>query len=277
MRINLLVIALAAVAFPAVAAAEPGVSGSPPINSAYMVSAPVGVLEMPALGAALAPVRRARAPRLESYVRRRPSPYPRRSYRRSPGPPVAAQIYFGFFNPVDDFSTGFDGGFRVGPRLSPFLQMGVAMDWWHRSDDEVLDIGEVETPGGTANEKLILSESTANLVPFLMFVQVNGNDNMPVIPYAGMGLGYEWLFLSAHDYATHESFDQTFGGFGWQAWGGVGFALDPRTRLTAEVFFNACEVDSEVDVYLDDYGLVTVRDVVDMNGVGARFGLSFMF
>jgi hypothetical protein len=283
MRINLLLVAVAVVAFPAVAAAGPGGSGIPPMNDAFPASTQLVVPGAPVGGMALAPATwrpvipaGVSTPRLESFVRRRPGPYRPRPYRPS-APPFGAQIHVGLFNPIDDFSTGFEGGFRVGPRLTPLVQVGLAMDWWHRSEDKVLDLGEVRAPGGVASEKLILSESSATLFPFLMFVQVNGNENMPVIPYGGVGFGYEWLFLSADDYMTDESFDRTFGGFGWQAWAGAGFALDRRTRLNAEIFFNACEVDNEVDMHLDQYGSVTVRDIIDMNGVGARFGLSFTF
>jgi hypothetical protein len=191
--------------------------------------------------------------------------------------PFAAQLHVGFFNPIDNFSTGFDGGFRIGPQLDPHIQVGLALDWWHRSENTVLDLGRVKAPGGTASEELILSESTANLVPILVFVQVSGNENISVIPYAGFGVGYEWLFLTANDYVTHESFDQTFGGFGWQAWAGAGLPLDSRMRLNAEAFFNGCEVGSEVDVFIKDYGPATVRDVISMNGVGIRLGVSWRF
>ena len=276
MRLETWLVALTIMAAPAIAAADPGVSAIPLMNPSFMVSATTGALGAPAANAALAQPTRALAPPFENFVRRRPGPYRLRSYRPAT-PPIAVQMYVGLFNPIDDFSTGFHGGFRVGPQLSPSVQVGVSMDWWHRSDDEVLDLGTVKAPGGTASEKLILSESTATLFPFLMFVQVSGNENMPVIPYGGFGVGYEWLFLAAHDYATHESFDQTFGGFGWQGWVGVGFPLDWRTRLSAEVFFNACEVDSEVDVYLDEYGPVTVRDIIEMNGVGVRLGVNCRF
>jgi hypothetical protein len=100
---------------------------------------------------------------------------------------------------------------------------------------------------------------------------------MSTIPCAGFGVGYEWLTLTADDYLTHESFDQAFGGFGWQAWMRAGLPLDLRTSLTAEVFFNGCEADSEVDAYIEDYGPATVRDVVKIDSVGMRFGVSWRF
>ena len=278
MRMNLWLVALAAIAFPVVTAANPGVSGSPQLNPSFDVIAPAEVPDAPAAGAALAPPTLALTTPFVSRVRYRPGPYRPRAYRSPMSViPLAAQIHVGFFDPIDNFSTGFDGGFRVGPQVDPHIQVGLAMDWWHRSDDKVLDLGTVEAPGGTASEQLILSESTANLVPILVFVQVSGDEKMSFIPYGGFGVGYEWLFLTANDYVTRESFDQTFGGFGWQVWVGAGLPLDERARLTAELFFNGCEVGSEVDVNIPDYGRATVRDVVKMNGLGMRLGVSWRF
>ncbi len=263
MRMNLWLVVLAAVAFPVVAAANPGVSGILLLNPSFKGSATAKVPDAPAADAALALT----------------TPFVSRVRYRSTMSviPFTAQIHLGFFYPIENFSTGFDGGFRVGPQVDRHIQIGLALDWWHRSDDKVLDLGTVEAPGGTASEELILSESTANLVPILAFVQVSGDENMSVIPYAGFGAGYEWLSLTANDYVTHESFDQTFGGFGWQTWVGAGLPLDRRLRLNAEVFFNGCEVGSEVDVNIQDYGPATVRDVIKMNGVGMRVGVAWRF
>jgi hypothetical protein len=260
---NLWLVVLAVLVFPVVAAAK--------------------VPDAPAVGLALASPTLALTPPFSNAVRSRPGPYGPGPYRSRayPSPmsaiPLTAEIHLGFFDPIDNFSVGFDGGFRAGPQVDPHIQFGLAMDWWHRSDDKATDLGTVEVPVGTASEKLILSESSANLIPILVFVQVSGNENMLVIPYGGIGLGYEWLFLSANDYLTHESFDQTFGGFGWQVWAGAGLPLDYRIRLNAEAFFNICEVGSDVDVDIEGYGPATVRDVIKMNGVGMRFGVSWTF
>jgi hypothetical protein len=190
--------------------------------------------------------------------------------------PTTTQIHGGFFDPTHNFSTGFNGGFRIGPQIDPNVQIGVAVDWWHKSQSERTSLGMVPLPGGGASEELILSRSTADLMPILAFVQVSGDENMSVIPYAGVGAGYEWLFLTADDFTTGESFDQTFGGFGWQVWGGAGIPLSGRTRVNGEVFYNGSEVGSDVDVFFQGVP-VTVRDVVKMDGVGMRFGISWGF
>jgi len=278
MRTNLWLVVLAAVGLPVVAAANPGVPGILLPNSPFEISVPAKAPDAPAVVVALTRRTLPLSMQHVSRVRYRPSPYgPRVSRRPRSVMPLTAQTHVGFLDPIDNFSTGFDGGFRIGPQIDSHVQVGMAMDWWHRSDDRVLDLGTVEAPGGIAYQELVLSESSANLVPILMFAQVSFDENMSVIPYVGFGIGYEWLFLTAHDYVTDESFDETFGGFGWQAWVGAGLPLDLGMRLDAEVFFNGCEVGSEVDMNIKDYGPATVRNVIGMNSVGMRLGVSWGF
>jgi len=271
MRKNLWLAGLMAVTFPVAAVAGGTVTGSAAIGSSFEITAP-----LPAgggSGTALAPTTLALATPFVGGVTYRPRHY--RSHAQVM--PVTTQLHAGFFDPNEDLDAGFDCGFRIGPQVDPHVQIGVAMDWWHRSEDQELALGTYEGPGGEFESRLILSESTLDLVPLLAFVQVSGDENMSVIPYAGAGIGYEWLFLTSDNYLTYESYDETFGGLGWQVWGGLGIPLSGRTRLTGEVFYNGCEAASDVDVYLEEYGLVTVRDIVKMNGVGARFGLAWGF
>ncbi len=273
MRTYLWKAALVATLLPVTAAASPGASGSlletssfamplVSVTPATVVAAPAGTPPTLALSSPFV-----------GGVGYRP-----RAYRsRASVMPTTTQVHVGFFDPSDNFSSGLVGGFRMGPQVDPHVQLGVAVDWWHRSEKSTLNLGEFSLPSGTGHEQLILSKASADLMPILAFVQVSGDENMPVIPYGGFGIGYEWLFISADDYVTRESFSQTFGGMGWQAWGGVGLPLDGRTRLNGEVFYNGSEVGSDVDVDIVGYGPATVRDVVQMNGLGMRFGISWGF
>lgn len=283
MRTNLWPVVLAAIAFPATAAVSPGVSGRLPLNPSFAVFMPGQVSEAPTTGWALVSPRPSPATSFVGGV-----DYNQRRYLqrvRRPGPygspvsaiPLTAQIHVGFYDPFDNFSTGFNGGFRIGPQPDPHFQLGLGVDWWHRIENKELDLGRVQAPGGSASEHLLLSESTADLVPILLFVQVSGDENRPVIPYGGVGAGHEWLVLTASDFVTHESFDQTFGGFGWQVWGGASLPLDWRMRLNGEVFFNECKVGTDVDVNIPGYGPATVRDVINVTGMGLRFGASWQF
>ena len=82
------------------------------------------------------------------------------------------------------------------------------------------------------------------------------------------------LFLSADNFQTSEHFDATYGGWGWQAWGGVSVPLSGNSRITAEVFRNQSEVGRDVD---DPQTGVTYREIVNLDGVGMRFGLGWGF
>lgn len=200
---------------------------------------------------------------------------PRGQYRdrRDWSMPTWTQLHAGFYEPSDNFGTGFVGGLRIGPMVDPHIQLGLSMDWWHRSIAETEDLGSVPLPGGDGTAEIELSRSSADLVPVMAFIQVGGDEDMAVIPYAGVGVGYEWLFLSA-DFPDGSEFDETFGGFGWQAWGGIGVPLSGRTRLNGEVFYNGSEPEN--DDFVTEFGdPATVR--VKMSGVGARFGLSWGF
>ncbi len=276
MRIHMGLAVLLVLMIPAAVSAQTESFGVRAPDLALAASAPSTFSGM-SVAAALGPRTSGLDP---SYVRVRGvrGPYRPRAYSRRPAMvPLSLQLHLGLFNPVSEFSTGFDGGFRIGPQLSPFVNVGLAMDWWRRSDNKVIDLGTVHAPVGTAHEQLLVSQSSANLLPILFFIQVSGGEDLAVVPYGGVGMGYEWLFLTADDFVTGESFDQTFGGFGWQVWGGVGLPLDRQTRLNAEVYFNGCEVASDLDVFIEGYGRATVRDVIDMNGVGMRFGISHWF
>jgi len=59
--------------------------------------------------------------------------------------------------------------------------------------------------------KRVLSRASSNLIPVLGYVQVSGDHTMPLIPYAGAGVGYEAYFLSADDFNTGAHFDAEYG------------------------------------------------------------------
>ena len=273
MRTCLWKVALAVALLPVAAAASPGASGSLLQNPSFTMPL-VSVTPTTVVAAELtAPPTLALASPFVGGVGYRP-----RAYRsRASVMPTTTQVHVGFFDPTDGFSTGFVGGFRMGPQVDPRVQIGVAVDWWHRSDDTVLELPLESSPGGGVSRELVLSRSTADLVPILAFVQLSGDENMSIIPYGGFGVGYECLFLDAEG-TTMEPIDEVYGGFGWQAWAGAGLPLDGHTRLNAEVFVNGSKVGSDTDEWVEGYDYpVSVREVVKMDGVGMRFGISWGF
>jgi hypothetical protein len=212
-------------------------------------------------------------PATTSEVRYRPRTRGGR-YDRGPMSPNPVQLHIGFFDPGEASGESFVLGMRAGPQVDPNVQIGAAVDWIHRADDSSAILSEGTGPGGTTiTTRQQISHSSSSLLPVMAFAQVSGDPSMSAIPYGGIGGGYEVLFLSATDYLTGDQFDGTFGGWAWQAWGGVAIPLSGQARVNGEVFVNRGEVSRDTDGPAG----ITYHETVDVNGVGLRVGLSWGF
>ena len=204
---------------------------------------------------------------------------PRRRYAERPDygprPESFSQIHVGFMDPEGDASSGVLVGFRGGIEVDPRIQLGGNFDWRHKFDSATEVISEGVGPGGEVIvTRRDLSRSSSNFFPLLGFIQLSADRGRGVIPYAGLAGGYEVLFLSAENFQTGESFDGTFGGFGWQVWGGAALPLSGRARLNAEVFLNEAELSRHVE---DGFTGQSSRETIDLDGAGMRFGLAWGF
>lgn len=212
---------------------------------------------------------------LES-VRWRPRERRGRDYRDrrdSGGSSGFTQLHAGFYDPDGEQETGFVGGFRVGAALESKIQLGVNMDWMYKSDRETDIVSRGPLPGGgTSERRLELARSSSNLFPIMAFAQVSPGSAGDVRPYFGFGAGYEVLFLSAEDFTTGEEFDATYGGWGWQGWAGLAIPLSGTSGINAEIFRNSADVERDVTDSSGSY-----RELVDVDSVGMRFGLSWGF
>ncbi|HTQ47214.1 MAG TPA: hypothetical protein VMI75_30875 [Polyangiaceae bacterium] len=203
------------------------------------------------------------------HYRPRSSGYGRRRSDES-----VTQIHAGFFDPQGDASRQFVLGMRGGPLVDPHVQLGVGVDWSHITDNTSNVSHQSTGPGGTTiTVQQDLSRASEDLFPIVAFAQFSGDENMSVIPYFGASGGYEVLHLSADDYQSNTSFDATYGGWGWQAWAGLGFPLSGRTRINAEAFVNTATPSRDVT---DPYG-VTYEERVNIDGVGMRMGVAWGF
>ena len=187
----------------------------------------------------------------------------------------ATQIHMGFFDPEGGSGQQFMGGIRGGPMLDPHVQLGVGVDWAHVTDNVSTSVHQSLFPNGIPiTTQTNLSRYSSDLFPIIGFVQVNGDDKMRVIPFIGIGGGYEWMNLTADNYVTGASFDATYGGWGWQAWVGAAIPLSGRTRLSGEAFMNIAELDR--DVYDSALG-GSYHETVSADGAGMRFGIAWGF
>jgi hypothetical protein len=263
---------LATLLLPAAALAGP----APAASVLALESPPAAALPAAAPGFAVAvspasPTRLS-ATRWES-VRYRPRSRAR-SHARGPAVSSPVQFHAGFFDAEGDGGNAFVGGFRAGPQVDPHVQVGLGVDWMHKSENATAVLSEQPGPGGTVIvTRQELSESSSNLIPLMAFVQFNADEDLPVIPYFGIGGGYQLLFLSATDFASGLEYEGTFGGWAWQVWGGLALPLSGQARLTGEVFVNNGEAERDVDGPLG----ITYRETVSLDGTGARFGLQWGF
>lgn len=196
----------------------------------------------------------------------------RGSYARPAMVETPMQLHLGYFDPHVGLGNSFLVGFRGGPMVDPHVQVGVSFDWMHRGNDETVVAGDPYSQGGTiVTPTRVLARASTDLLPMQAFIQVTGDENMSLIPYGGIGGGYHVLFLSADDFSTGTSYDATFGGWGWQAWAGLGIPLSGRARLNGEFYVNQSEPEREVR---DEFGFA-YRERVDGDGVGIRGGIQW--
>lgn len=195
---------------------------------------------------------------------------PHREYPRGFG-----QIHSGVMDPEGQLGPAFVLGGRFGTQINPMVQLGLGVDWRHKSGQATEVIQEGVGPGGEpVTLYRDLNKFTSDLVPGMLYLQISLPASLWIAPYVGAGAGWQVLFLSADDYQSATSFDATYDGFGWQAWAGAGLRLSGHTRLFGEVFYN--EADLSRNVY--DYALdVNYRETIRTEDVGARGGLSFGF
>jgi hypothetical protein len=165
------------------------------------------------------------------------------------------------------------GGIRLGPMLGRHAQLGVLFDWTHATSQESTNQGQVLGPGGIPiNGRYDLSRSSMDVFPLLAFCQLSGWGKLWLMPYVGAGGGYQWVNLYGEDYVNNRTYDATFGGWGWQAWGGVGMPIASNVKITGEVFVGGATVGRDVP---DPYNVIIYHESVDLEGFGARFGLAW--
>ncbi len=194
---------------------------------------------------------------------------------RAPESSGVSQMHVGWFDPDGAQSPRFDLGVRGGPMLDERLQVGLAVDWIHRSEKSASVSREIVGPGGVPiTVQQDLSRTSVNMFPVMGFVQFTATDDLPVIPYFGAAAGYQVLTLSGDDFVSGLSYEGTFSGWGWQLWGGAGLPLGGRTRLNGEVYVNGASLDRDADDVLSG---ATTHETVSADGMGMRFGVAWGF
>jgi len=179
-------------------------------------------------------------------------------------------LHGGLFAPVNAKATGTNLGARLGLSLGSHMTLGLLADW-NFKQKSLLDTTSSSLPG--YQPKVLLAKVDAHLIPTMLFLQVKLTNKFPIVPYAGVGAGYEWLILRSNDYRTDETRVTTFANWGWQTYAGMGLRLSDKLRFDGEMFYNGGSLERDIT----DQNGTAWREVVDAEGVGARIGLDIVY
>jgi outer membrane protein W len=164
------------------------------------------------------------------------------------------------------------------------LDLGVQISWYHRSSNS----GQYQTtyagPGGTVVERTVLANAyDTDLMPLLAIARYRfAPPTDAVQPYVGGGIGYEWLWISTqgavvydpYGYPYYSEVGTSYGGFGGMALAGANFKITPTSAVYVEGEYNWSTVSAD---YYDPYYNVTVRESINMDGLGIQGGFRFRF
>lgn len=206
--------------------------------------------------------------------RRRPGSRPDYNYEGSRGPTYFANLGIGSFDPSSQPGRGFYFNGAVGSEINEAMDLGLSLQWYHRSTGGSQIISEFQDPAGNTGQRVIeTSDVTTDLVPVMGFLRVRIPVTGAIQPYVGAGIGWEWLTVDGTDDQGF-AFSDDYDGMGAQFFGGANFAVSPNAAVYGEAIWNASTVSAE---FYDSFYGGTVRDEIDMDGLGFHGGLRFRF
>ena len=183
----------------------------------------------------------------------------------------ALHLHGGAYTPINGSSSAATIGARLGINVGQPLLFGIKSSWTYASKS-AFDSTEY---GRDINlePRVVRATGTAHLIPAMVFLQVTLTEKFPIVPYMGIGAGYEWLVLKAKDYVTEFDTTVTYANPAWEWYAGMGLKISQGLRFDTEVYYNGGTLGRDVT---DVNGIVR-REVVDIDGVGARVGLHITY
>ncbi len=179
-------------------------------------------------------------------------------------------LHGGAWTPIHKRTANAMIGTRIGLNMGDHVLFGGLTGWTYHSAN-LYDTAPASGPPGL-HPQTVLATASANLIPAMAFLQVTLTKKSLLAPYVGIAAGYEWLYLKAKDYRTDADSSLTYGSPAWEWYAGMGLRLSRSVRVDGEAYFNGAEPGRDVIVNNE-----RLREVVDMNGVGVRVGLSILY
>jgi len=182
----------------------------------------------------------------------------------------AIHLHGGVWAPIDASVTNAMLGMRIGANMGEPVLFGVQTGWTYHTKS-LYDTVASGPPG--LSPRTVLATGTAHLIPAMVFVQVTLTQKLPIVPYAGIAAGYEWLHLTAKDYRTDADTSLTYANLAWEWYAGVGLKLSQSMRVDGEVYYNGASLTRDVPGANNR----TLKEAVDMDGAGVRIGLNIVY
>jgi len=190
------------------------------------------------------------------------------------GPDGWLTLRGGFYDTEGIPKNDWLAGFKLTGVVSKGVEMGISSDYQRRSHSAGERIDEYRDPSGNLVKTTVpTAEVSSSLVPVMGLLELR-IPTPGLQPYVGAGAGYEWLFVDGDDFVNNTHFSDTFGGFGWQGFGGIDLSINEKARLSAEAFWNQSNVSRHL---VDPYSGLEVKQQINVRGGGIRGGLSFAF
>jgi hypothetical protein len=192
----------------------------------------------------------------------------------NPGPPRSfATLGGGLFEPSNQPGNGMFLTGTLGTEVAPAVDLGVALEWYHRSTNGgSYNSSYTDPAGNTVNTVVETNQVQTDLLPLMGFFRLKV-PNAGIQPYIGAGAGWEWMTVDGIDNQGFP-FHNDYNGFGAQFFGGMNIKLGSGVALYGEALYNLSTVAAN---YFDPAYNVNVRDEIDMDGIAGHGGLRFRF
>lgn len=191
-------------------------------------------------------------------------------------PHYFAALGGGNFDPDDQPGNGLWLNGELGTEVGDAVDLGVRMNLYHRESGHSQVVSQFTDPAGNVGQRVIeTSNIETNLVPLMAILRVRFPVSRDFQPYAGGGVGWEWLTVNGTDTDGFD-FQDDYDGFGAQLFGGLNLGVSPNLAVYGEALWNKSTVSAE---FFDSDPLVNgnVRDEIDVDGLGIHGGLRFRF
>ena len=181
-------------------------------------------------------------------------------------------INAGHMNPKD-MKSGMIVGAMMSTAIDEAVDIGVAVDVFHKDYSEAAEVAEIEQIGLTSETSVTLVDYTRTVIPINMVLNVKLPMNQTFGYFVRGSLGYTFLISKEKSYDEETANSQTrkFGGLGWRGSGGFYYKAGRRSTLFAEALYVSNDVKRDFDK--SEKGL-PITERVDLSGLGFRLGVA---